>query len=367
MRKHLVVKLTLWMFLVGMPQFTFGKSVIKSFDGFPLAAEVEIPNGAMGKDVKRVIVLVHGSGPQSLDVDLGPVTVPSGSQNLYFKDLAGALRRQGFTTIRYDKRSYEFKTRIEKDPKVKDSNDLKRYSQRPLDYTIRDAEHFAKFATRSFPKAAVYMLGHSEGTRVVLEVAKRNAFIKGVVLIGFSNESLATSVFEQTVYRPLSYFEELDKDRNGFLDAGELGSESPVSKSILGQMGTLDLDLDAKLSQDEFKAGNYSNLHLMDGLYNSGYALDEAKLARPSVLIREAKYKILFLQGEWDNQTPSYFARSIEIVNRLHWKKPNLEFRYFAKAGHALDPRASRDDLSYRRVPPADLDLQVGHVRGVFP
>lgn len=131
LRKPLLFRVIVWTFFFGLSQSAFGKINVKSFDRFPLAAEVEIPNGSTGKDVKRVIVLVHGSGPQSLDVDLGPVTVPSGSQNLYFKDLAEALRRKGFATIRYDKRSYEFKVRIEKDPKFKESKQLKRYSEHP--------------------------------------------------------------------------------------------------------------------------------------------------------------------------------------------------------------------------------------------
>lgn len=312
--------------------------------------EAELPVGLSANDVRRVLVFVHGSGPQSLDVDLTPVTFPAGTQNLYFKDLAEAIRAHGIATIRYDKRAYEFKLRIEKNPSVKDSREFKRYAEHPLDYTIKDAEFFVQQASKSFPKAEIFILGHSEGTRVALEVAKQNLFVKGVVLIGFTNESISTAIFEQTAYRPLFYFTDADRDGNEVLNAEEL-----AATAFKAQLPQLDLDQNGELSLDEFKAGNYSNLLNLDALYSKSYAMDEAKLDRASSVIRDAKFKILFLQGDWDNQTPSYFTRAVEIANRTTWKKANLEFHYVPKAGHALDPRDSRHDLRYRKLPAGDL------------
>lgn len=96
------------------------------------------------------------------------------------------------------------------------------------------------------------------------------------------------------------------------------------------------------------------------------YRVDEAGLPMPSEVIRDSKQKILFLQGEWDNQTPQYFAQAIQIANNAAWKKTNLKFVFFPKAGHALDPRESPEDLSYKKVPDETLEKIASEIEGFF-
>jgi hypothetical protein len=95
---------------------------------------------------------------------------------------------------------------------------------------------------------------------------------------------------------------------------------------------------------------------MRDDLYSQAYLSDEARLPRPSSIIKNAQFKILFLQGEYDNQTPAYFAESVELIYKLVWKKKNIKFTYFEKSGHALDPRESVNDLSYRVLPTETLN-----------
>ena len=99
---------------------TFAKDIerkpasIKSFDGFPLDAVIDVPRGFNKSDVKKVVVFVHGSGPQSLDEDLSSLTIPKGSTNLFFRDVADSFLKKNIATVRYNKRAYEAKKRIEK-------------------------------------------------------------------------------------------------------------------------------------------------------------------------------------------------------------------------------------------------------------
>jgi pimeloyl-ACP methyl ester carboxylesterase len=218
---------------------------------------------------------------------------------------------------------------------------------------------FANYAHQEFPNAEVHFLGHSEGTVVALNAATRlPKLVKGVVLIGFYSESVFSLVWDQVVNRPVRLFQELDVNHDDFLSSEEMKAESPVAKSIQQQMSVLDLNRDGKLSLNEFKAGNYVNLVMKD-VFLPAYAHDEANLPRPASLVKDAKSKILFLQGEYDNQTPSYFTKAIELSNNLQWKKPQLKFVYFAKAGHALDPRESVDDIYYK-VLPAETLTRIG-------
>lgn len=324
---------------------------IKSFDGFPLEAMIELPKGKNKIDVKRVLLFVHGSGPQNLDEDLSALTIPKGTTNLFFRMVSDAILERGIATVRYNKRSYETKKKIEADPQYTKSEEFKKYAEHPLEYFIRDCDFFVGLAQSEFPNAEVYLLGHSEGTGIVLNVAKNNKAVKGTVLIGFSNENLASSLLEQTVYRNLNYFTDLDKNRDGLLSSDELEGQAEPAKSFREQLSVLDRDQDKKISFSEFKAGNYSNLVMRDDLYSPQYIIDEAKLPRSSAILKDAKFKVLFLQGEYDNQTPAYFAESIEIINKVAWKKKNLKFVYFPKAGHALDPRMDFNDLNYRVLP----------------
>lgn len=329
---------------------------IKSFDGFPLDAVIDIPQGSNKNDVKKVVVFVHGSGPQNLDEDLSSITVPKGSTNLFFRDVADSFLRKDIATVRYNKRAYESKKRIETNPEYKNSEEFKKYAEHPLEYTIKDCAFFVDYAQKEFPNAQVFILGHSEGTGVALNVAKDKTFVKGVILIGFSNESLAVSLLEQVVYRELNHFSSLDKNKDGFLTTNELVGKDGTAKSIREQMTILDINGDKKISLSEYKAGNYSNLLVRTDLFNHSYIMDEAKLPRSSDIIKTAPFKVLFLQGEYDNQTPAYYTEAVELINKLVWKKKDLKFIYFEKSGHALDPRDNINDLNFRIVPTETLN-----------
>ncbi|HWU42739.1 MAG TPA: acyl-CoA thioester hydrolase/BAAT C-terminal domain-containing protein, partial [Bdellovibrio sp.] len=119
-----------------------------------------------------------------------------------------------------------------------------------------------------------------------------------------------------------------------------------------------------KVSLSEFKAGNYLNLVAKEEIPSVNYRSDEASLPRKSDLIEKAKYKILFLQGEWDNQTPAYFTQSIEMANINKWKKTDLKFVYFPKAGHELDPRDSYNDIFSRKIPSETLKKISEEIKG---
>ncbi len=322
--------------------------VFESFDGFPLDGVIEWPETADRSLVNRVLVFIHGSGAQSMDEDLSAISTPKGVNNPFFKILSAAVVNQGWGTLRYNKRSFQFQEKIAATPEIKKAKHFLKFQKKPLEHFIRDAMSMALAAKREFPAAEVYVLGHSEGSTVALQASRRQPQIKGHVLIGFSNESLNTLLLEQTVYRPLHLFTSLDKDLNEVLDVSELGGKDEISKSLRDQMKILDLDEDKKLSMDEFKAGNYSNLVAKSDLIGADYQQEEAKLPRPSEILRETSKKTLFLQGTYDNQTPVYFTKAVDLVNRTSWKKKELRFVYFEKAGHTLDLRDSSNDLKFR-------------------
>lgn len=335
-------------------------------DGLALRYVVERPDGLADTAVKRVVVLVHGSGPQSMDEDLSAITIPAGTPNLFFRDVSAALVAKGFVILRYDKRSFELARRIKADAAYAGSEDFQHQQAHPLRALVDDLQHFAGLAHKRFPAAKVYLLGHSEGTQVALRVADRLDFVAGVALIGFSSESLETTVFEQLAYRPLGLFRELDINADGILDAAELAVATPVAQALRRQLGLLDTDGDGRISEAEFMAAQYLNRALKN-IVPQAYTADEASLPRPLEVIARARFRMLFLQGEWDNQTPAYQTHAVQLASRLVWKKSNLDFVYFPRAGHALDPRDSISDLHFRKTPEETLRRVAAEMDRVFP
>lgn len=330
---------------------------IKSFDGFPLETLIESPTGISKKAVKKVIILLHGSGAQSYDEDLSEVTLPAGTKNYFFRDLAEVFLKNEIAVIRYNKRSYEFKKRATASPEFKTSREAKKFLEHPYEYLLKDAQHFVHLASTEFPNAKVLLLGHSEGTGVALQVARREKAVKGVALIGFSNEPITSNLLEQFVYRPRPLFDQLDKNKNIILESEELKINSDLARSFDQQMATIDLDKDGKLSLSEFQAAQYSNLILQDDFYNQNYMNDFFKLPRLATVIKEAAFSVWFFHGEYDNQTQVYQTEAIDLINRSVWKKENLKFIYFPRAGHALDPRDNLSDLTYSLTPKENIEI----------
>lgn len=330
-------------------------------DGFVLEGRIALP--AADSLVERIVVLLHGSGPQSMDEDLSTVT-RDGKQNLFFRDLSDALSPAGFAVLRYNKRSYQSNLRRQRDPTFAGSEIFVAYAANPLKYFVDDAMAAVRDVEKRFPDADIYLLGHSQGSYIALQVAREMPQVKGVALIGFALSSTDVLIFEQTVYRPLPLFGALDTNMDDVLDSTELGADDPVANSLRSQMAIIDLDTDGMLSEMEFQAGNLSNLMLSDG---AGILREqEARYPRPAEILAAATFKVAFFQGMWDNQTPAYNTQAVELVARHVWGKDAFRFFYFDGLGHALDARTGYGDLRFDTIDPGAKETIVRELDSFF-
>lgn len=314
-------------------------------DGYELEARVQTPDGTLTVQPKRVMLLLHGSGPQSMDADMTAVT-RGGKKNLFFVDIADVLTREGFAVVRYNKRSYQAGISAREDRAFVAGDIYKKFAARPLHYFIQDAVDAVRWIESEFPDAEVFLLGHSQGTYVALQVAHQLPQVRGVVLIGFALQNMETLMLEQTVYRPLHAFRRADASGDDVLDAAELASPDPLAMQLRLQLGILDRDGDGGVSAQEMQAGNLSN-SLLGSLGLHVFKPDEATYPQLSEILRKAEYKLLFLQGMYDNQTPPYSAMAVQMVTENVWRKTNFRFVYFPELGHALDRRERYDSLEY--------------------
>jgi pimeloyl-ACP methyl ester carboxylesterase len=329
-------------------------SEVTTFDGLGLPAVCDLPAGP----VKRVIVLLHGSGAHSQDQDLGVVTKEKQSNPLFLR-LGQELARQGWATLRFDKRAWVVSQRLSEDPQFTQHPVFQNAIADPYGTLLKDAQSAVETARQEFPGVPVYLLGHSEGAYFALQVAYEDPDIAGVALIGFYFTTSSVQLMEQVVHRGRGSFQGLDQDQDGALSTQELASDGPFASALRAQLEILDLNGDTLISLSEFLAGQASNLLVLPEIFPSSYLVAEVQRPSPRKILEELTIPVLFFSGEWDNQTPAYQTRAVEIAERQVWKKGNRAFHYFPRAGHALDERESYEDIVYTVTPQQTIETVV--------
>lgn len=131
-----------------------------------------------------VVVLTHGSGPNDRDETIGP--------NKPFRDIAHGLAAVGIATLRYDKRTFALRGRLDPATLTVEQE------------VIADAVSAVRFA-RSQPgidSARAFLLGHSLGGTLAPIVAERlGRELRGVILLAPGARPLDSVIVEQTAFR----------------------------------------------------------------------------------------------------------------------------------------------------------------------
>jgi hypothetical protein len=141
--------------------------VFKSFDKFELRTKISKTKGLADRDVKRVMIIIHGSGAVDMDGTFALVAQNKKGVFLY-RTLAHSLEKSGVVVIRYHKRPYEWREKIMKDKSVLGSEAFKKGQQTPLSDLVKDVEAYTKYAQKRFPQAQIGLLGHSQGTFIAV-------------------------------------------------------------------------------------------------------------------------------------------------------------------------------------------------------
>lgn len=328
----------------------------KAPDGFVLRAKAAWPDSVAPEAVTRVVVLIHGSGPQNMDSDLTSVSKDKSKKNLFFKDVSDALVKKGFAVVRYNKRAFEWRMKLLANKALWYTPEFQKARKTALKDYVDDAKNVGLEALRRFPKAKLYLLGVSQGTYIGLQVMHQLPKVSGVALIGFYTTSLMTVSFEQIVYRPLVWFRRVDTNHDGKLSKVEMIAAGKHGLALMMQTSALDVDGDGQISWMEMMGGNTVNLVRYGvNLIDPSYSIQEERYPTVAAILKKSKRPVLFFQGMYDNQTPFYHAQAIRLCAQHLWKKTNLFFHFFPKLGHILDPRERYDDIVYRHVDPAAL------------
>jgi alpha-beta hydrolase superfamily lysophospholipase len=131
-----------------------------------------------------VVVLTHGSGPNDRDETIGP--------NKPFRDIARGLAAAGIASLRYDKRTFALRGRLDAAAMTVEEE------------VIADAVAAVRVA-RAQPgidPARAFLLGHSlGGTLAPLAAERLGRDVRGIVLLAPGARPLDSVVVEQTAFR----------------------------------------------------------------------------------------------------------------------------------------------------------------------
>jgi uncharacterized protein len=258
------------------------------------------------QEAKSVVILVHGSGPNNRDEELGP--------NKMFRDLAVGLSAKGHAVLRYDKR-----TMLTDQFSAEDMNNF------TIDFEVVDDIHSAISFVKLHEKtknSPVVLIGHSLGGMMVQKVGISNDAVKGMILMA----------------GPAGRFEDLLPYQYEYI----LGLDGKISKDeqktideITRQVENLKTNLTKETPTEDLP------LSIPASYWLSLKDYDQIELAK------KFKGPIMVMNGERDYQVPmSEFQKWKEALS----EKENVEF--------ATGPKLNHFFLTGEGKPsPADYDI----------
>ncbi|MBB4763075.1 alpha/beta hydrolase fold domain-containing protein [Amorphoplanes digitatis] len=290
--------------------------------GWVTKAELTYPSGAKGR--LPLVIFLHGSGRNDMNQ-----TLPEG-KGTTFVPLAQAAGREGFATLRFNKRG------VTDIGPVESTDPAQLMPKDPYHQIQQDAASVVRFAAKSprVDPSKIFLLGHSEGTNVAANLAAdSNRFgipkPAGVVEMGVVGLPVKQLLTFQIYGRLLAQMhDEFDVDGDGQLTAveatdGLLGQPKEVAdqfgsvlldgKKVLAGTdknhdGQIAIDAEAGVVLREVThIGDYPNLPGLDqGTIN--YLKDIARFPTVSQSLPKFSGPTLLLNGENDLQTPARAA-----------------------------------------------------------
>jgi dienelactone hydrolase len=198
------------------------EAVTVGADPWKLPGTLTIP---VGSGPFPAIVLLAGSGPQDRDETVGA--------NRVFKDLAEGLSSRGIVVLRYDKRTYAYKT-------------LDPQKVTVMEEVIDDGVAAVKLL-RARPQVArdrIFVVGHSLGAMLAPEVAMKARPVAGLVLLAPGGRKLPEMIVQQ-----MRYLGEASTEQLAALErqANEISAHKmPPAQYFFGAPASYYYDFDAR-------------------------------------------------------------------------------------------------------------------------
>jgi dienelactone hydrolase len=267
--------------------------------------EIKIPFGSVGYENEALltvpiqekkypcIIIIGGSGPIDKDATIGP--------NKIYKDFAWGLANKGIATLRYDKRTKVYFSKIMTEHKNGNYYTLEQ------EYLTDLKELVEKVSKKNAidPKR-IYLMGHSQGAGLMPLFLKQNKKVAGAIMAAGNYTSLQDLMLYQFEYlKPLQA-----KTKDDSMLFNNMASKAKNAK--INNLPNTFSD-DSLPNMYPFSYWNYLN------------KLNTITIAKNN------KKPVLVLQGERDYQVPysEYLSWKTALINN-----PNYQFTMFQKLNH---------------------------------
>lgn len=170
-----------------------------------------------------LVILVPGSGAHGPEEMMPKSVTADEKDHSIFNAFSDGLRRGHVGTLSIGKPGVDFFSSWDKSKWFYNGPLYQNMGWQDLINNLNDAVAFGKTLPCVDPNRIV-VLGHSEGTQVAIDFAKQFPLaVKGLILVGFSGESLATTTDWQLFRRPIDTWLRPDVDQNhdGFISQEE--------------------------------------------------------------------------------------------------------------------------------------------------
>lgn len=234
---------------------------------------------------KKLVIFVHGSGPQDRDETIG--------ENKPFKNIADYLLSQGISSYRYDKKTYTYPESFSQTSTVEEE-------------TIEDAVNVAQYFQKqeAFKDNQIILLGHSQGAYLMPQIAKKAQVDKYVFLAGNARP------LQELIVDQYEYLHQLDASQVSAEDVKE------IKKSV------------ALLTSKEFSL-NTANTKLPMGLsaHYWKYLVDY----KPLEAVKQMKAPLFFAQGGMDYQVTE---KDFSLWKNQLKNQPSAQFKLYPALNH---------------------------------
>lgn len=235
-------------------EISLGKELVIKSGTIALKGTVLVPEN---NNLKKLVVFVHGSGPQDRDETI--------YENKPFKDIAEGLYAKGIASYRFDKRTLS-------NPET--FNDKGTIDDEVTNDILNIIKYFKE--DNQFKAYEIIVLGHSLGANVMPRIANQSNQIAKIILLAGNARPLEVLVAEQ-----YDHLYQLDPSPELFEGSKKIKEQIAVLKSKEFNLNTPKENLPFNLSAYYWKS-------LLD--------------YKPLQEVKKVKLPILILQGERDYQ-----------------------------------------------------------------
>jgi dienelactone hydrolase len=182
------------------------------------------------------LILIPGSGPNGPEEMMPGKLTEDGKPHSLFQQISEPFVKQNFNVISLGKPGIEFFSRWDDqgwfDLQVLfyDQDLFKKLTWAGLIDNLAAGIDFLKHQPTVDTKK-IYILGHSEGTQIASDYAKRDSSIAGYILLGYSGQNIKKILEWQMVQRPMEHFikTDIDPKHRGFVTKADTANwPSPI-------------------------------------------------------------------------------------------------------------------------------------------